>query len=173
MKKTTTILLLAILPTMMWAQGPKHRNLKESREKIETAKIGFLTSKLNLTSEQAQVFWPVYNEYSKKRFDLKKTMMQQGVKKAGDEKTEKDWSQKLELISKLRRQELDLEDKYKDEFLKVLSPKQVVKLFKAEKEFLSVLRDKITHRHEQGNQGRRMQGDRMQGNGMLQRQRRF
>src|SRR6476620_10673268 len=36
----------------------------ESRaEKIEALKIAFITQKLQLTSDEAQKFWPVYNQY--------------------------------------------------------------------------------------------------------------
>lgn len=32
-------------------------------EKLNNYKIGFFTKKLNLSSEEAEKFWPVYNEY--------------------------------------------------------------------------------------------------------------
>src|SRR5450759_748231 len=36
-------------------------------EKLKNYKIGFFTTKLNLTSEEAEKFWPVYNEYQGQR----------------------------------------------------------------------------------------------------------
>ena len=36
-------------------------------EKLNTYKIGFFTKKLNLTSSEAEKFWPVYNEYQKQK----------------------------------------------------------------------------------------------------------
>ena len=38
---------------------------RERREKIEMYKIQFISEKLNLTKEEAQSFWPVYNEHKK------------------------------------------------------------------------------------------------------------
>jgi hypothetical protein len=36
-------------------------------EKLNNYKIGFFTKKLNLTSSEAEKFWPVYNEYQGKK----------------------------------------------------------------------------------------------------------
>lgn len=35
-------------------------------KKVEAYKVKFITDKLDLSAEEAQKFWPVYNEYSKK-----------------------------------------------------------------------------------------------------------
>ena len=44
----------------------KSKNPKIQKERIEQAKIAFLTKKLELTSEEAQQFWPIYNEKNNK-----------------------------------------------------------------------------------------------------------
>jgi hypothetical protein len=36
-------------------------------EKLNAYRIGFFTKKLNLTSQEAEKFWPVYNEYQKQK----------------------------------------------------------------------------------------------------------
>ena len=36
-------------------------------EKFSTYKIGFFTKKMNLTSQEAEKFWPVYNDYQKQK----------------------------------------------------------------------------------------------------------
>jgi hypothetical protein len=36
-------------------------------EKLNNYKIGFFTKKLNLTSQEAEKFWPVYNDYQSQR----------------------------------------------------------------------------------------------------------
>ena len=61
MKKTLIIFVILIFP-VIWlsAQNP---NL----EKLNSYKIGFFTKKLNLTSAEAEKFWPVYNEYQKQK----------------------------------------------------------------------------------------------------------
>ncbi len=41
-------------------------------DKIKALKVAFLTEKLNLSSKEAQAFWPVYNEYEQDREALRR-----------------------------------------------------------------------------------------------------
>jgi len=62
MKKIVVILFIMLMFPFLRssAQNP---NL----EKLNNYKIGFFTKKLNLTSEEAEKFWPVYNDYQSQR----------------------------------------------------------------------------------------------------------
>ncbi|MBK7956880.1 MAG: hypothetical protein IPK03_01425 [Bacteroidetes bacterium] len=42
--------------------------------RIEQAKIGYITNKLNLSSTEAEKFWPLYNEYKSKIKTIRKEM---------------------------------------------------------------------------------------------------
>ena len=57
MKKLLLILVL-LLSLNIAAQ---HKN----RERIKALKVSFITERLDLSSKEAQEFWPVYNEYEK------------------------------------------------------------------------------------------------------------
>ena len=46
------------------AQNPSKQDAKA---KLEAARIALITERLGLTPEQAQEFWPVYNEYGEQR----------------------------------------------------------------------------------------------------------
>ena len=37
------------------------------KEKIQAEKIAFLTAELNLTPQEAQTFWPIYNQINKEK----------------------------------------------------------------------------------------------------------
>ena len=65
---------------------------------------------------------------------------------------DKAWEKRLEMMSEIRRKEFELEEEYKKKFLKVLSAKQVVSLFKAENEFLTELRKRVS-KDRGGNKG--------------------
>ena len=54
------------------AKENKGDRQNDKRENIEAMKIGFITKKLDLTPEEAQKFWPVYNQYNDKMKDLRK-----------------------------------------------------------------------------------------------------
>jgi Spy/CpxP family protein refolding chaperone len=116
-----------------------------NREKIETMKIGFITQKLDLTAEEAQKFWPVYNQFTnemeKSRKDFRGKMMEE-VKDI-DNMTEAEANKALNDMINYKTAELDLIKKYNAEFKKVLPSKKVVKLFMAEQEFKRELLKKL------------------------------
>src|SRR5687767_904503 len=61
-KIIAAFIITALFSSVVYAQpggGPP----PEKREQIESMKIAFLTNKLSLTPEEAQQFWPVYNQY--------------------------------------------------------------------------------------------------------------
>jgi hypothetical protein len=43
---------------------------REHYQRIEAIKVAFITKKLDLTTEEAQKFWPVYNNYQKELMEL-------------------------------------------------------------------------------------------------------
>ncbi len=43
---------------------------KKGKEKIRALKIAYLTEKLDLTSTESEKFWPLFNDYHKKRREL-------------------------------------------------------------------------------------------------------
>src|SRR5674476_221315 len=62
MKRITVFLLIIMMFPITWTSA-QNTNL----EKLNNYKIGFFTKKLNLTSSEAEKFWPVYNEYQGQR----------------------------------------------------------------------------------------------------------
>ena len=67
MKKLMIILFLATLG--MNAQDRKF-------EKIKAHKTAFITEKVNLTSAQAEKFWPIYNKHEQEVIALRKTQLE-------------------------------------------------------------------------------------------------
>lgn len=72
MKKMISLVCLALIVAgTAMAQGKGGK--KEWQEKVRAEKVGYLTAELNLTVEEAQVFWPVYNAAQEKRQEAFKT----------------------------------------------------------------------------------------------------
>ena len=67
MKKLMIILFLATLG--MNAQDRKF-------EEIKAHKTAFITEKVNLTSAQAEKFWPIYNKHEQEVMALRKTQLE-------------------------------------------------------------------------------------------------
>ena len=101
---------------------------------LENAKIGYLTTKLALTQEQAQQFWPLYNEFSNKRRDLNRRLRQL---RATDPATlsNQQLTANLNQLLALRQQEVDLEKDYLTRFQQVITPRQTAQLYLAERQF--------------------------------------
>jgi Spy/CpxP family protein refolding chaperone len=106
-----------------------------AREKIETAKIGFITNRLNLTSEQAPKFWPVYNEYNTKKQDIRKSLRQFRSKSAASAATDEKLLSDMKQMIDLRQKEVDLEKEYMSKFMKVIKPRQLAELYNTEQDF--------------------------------------
>lgn len=95
--------------------------------KLESYKIAFITRKLNLSSEEAQKFWPIYNKYVA---ELAATRKQKG------EMDEIDFEEK----------QVGVRKKYRAEFAKVLNEEKANQYFTAEKEFNNTLRKELQER---------------------------
>jgi hypothetical protein len=123
--------------------GDQHKN-------VEAQRIAFITQELNLTPDEAKVFWPVYNEYDAKRHDLKKSFKESGDlhDKDIDKLTEKEANQILDNQIIEAQKFLDLRKEYHSKFKAVLPAIKVLKLYDAEREFQKILIDKI-RQHKQ------------------------
>ena len=109
---------------------------------LETAraeKIGFITERLALTPEEAQVFWPVYNAYEKEVMEAGKAVRdaRKALRPAKDaaEPTEKELKTRIENYLKALKTETEVKTKYNAQFLKVLPAVKVAKLYLAEETF--------------------------------------
>ena len=123
--------------------------MAQKGERLEAMKIGFITERLNLSSDEAKVFWPVYNKFTD---DMKK-LRQSSKGKISEEMadmsamTDAEAEKVLNDMVNFKIQEADLLKKYAAEFKKVLPVKKVVLLFKAENDFKRELLKKLSQRN--------------------------
>jgi hypothetical protein len=102
--------------------------------KVEALRVSFITQKVNLSTQEAQGFWPLYNEYNDKIKFARKNFRQQYAK-VNDFKTDKEAEDYLNAELKLQQTEVDLQREYFDKFKKILGAKKTGLLKKAEEEF--------------------------------------
>jgi hypothetical protein len=100
--------------------------------RLQAYKIAFLTKKLNLTPEEAQRFWPIYNQYEA---EMRSARIENRQNKASEIATE-------EKILNIRK-------KYNGEFSKALSTEKVNTLFRSEKEFGNIVQKEFLERRNQ------------------------
>ncbi len=113
---------------------------KRSTEKIRTYKIAYLTEKLNLTEDEAQKFWPIYNTYDKKKMELhreKRFKIKKRILKNGgiENLSEKDSKEILEKFQLLNKQEYEVKTSFHSKISKILSSKKILTLQISEHEF--------------------------------------
>lgn len=144
--------LLILIATLLFSSITELKAQDElepsKREKLEALKVAYLTEKLSLTPEEAQVFWPVYNELEERMRKVRKeqrdnrTNTRQNFGSMGDAEVSKAIDQELVL----EQRELDLKKQYNERFKKILPIKKVAQLHDAEhgfrKELLRGAKDK-------------------------------
>lgn len=125
--------------------GDQQKQHGDQHKNIEAQRIAFITQKLELTPDEAKVFWPIYNEYDVKRHELKKSFKNGDDfnKQAIDKLTESEASQILDNQIIEAQKFLDLRKEYHAKFKSVLPAVKVLKLYDAERDFQKILMDKI------------------------------
>ena len=98
-------------------------------EKIQALKIAFITQKLQLTPDEAQKFWPVYNQYDNEV---------RNIEADGDPNV-------LGKEEKL----LNVRKKYLGAFEKIIGPDKTNRLFNAERDFRGLLIRRLQNRNQQ------------------------
>src|SRR6201991_1405445 len=126
--------LFSVLVMFCWLCLPARSQGRQQRPMaglIESYKTAFITQRLNLTTEEAQKFWPIYNSYIAEVRQVNMTYRQDG--------------------NELRMEEarLNIKKKYSVEFLKAISPGKINDFFKAEKDFEVIIRREMQRRQMQ------------------------
>ena len=135
MKKTLYfILFLLLISTNIRAQQ------KMKRENIKLLKTAYITDAMDLTSTEAEKFWPVYNLHSDKIHNLKFSMesgIPRKINSAGgiDQLTEEQAQKFIDESLKKEQEISTIRTKMIVELLKILPAKKILKLHKSEKDF--------------------------------------
>ncbi|NMM47997.1 Spy/CpxP family protein refolding chaperone [Marinigracilibium pacificum] len=117
-----------------------------AKERIESARIAYITNKVDLTPEQAQQFWPVYNQFLHERASLRNELRDLRGNRRLNELSEEEQKQLLDKNLEIKVKEAELEKKYSDKLLKLISPAQLIELHQAEREFKELLLERIGER---------------------------
>lgn len=133
-------LLMAAVSFAQPPQGQKRNDdaRKKEFERIQSEKIAFLTQELDLSPEEAQVFWPVYNQYWKESLTLHKEMMDAFGEfrgKKADELSESELDKKVEAYIQASKASNQVMADWYPKFKKVLPIRKVAKLYQAEEAF--------------------------------------
>jgi hypothetical protein len=151
MKKLIHLLFMSLICVAIQAQDiddtqPQNANAKE---KIKAARIGLITQRLGLTPEQAQKFWPVYNEFTEKRMDLRKQYKEAEKNVNPNNPDPKQQQALVDFGLKIKQDELGLEKEYSGKLMGVISAQQMLNLRQAEHDFRNIIINMLNNRRLQ------------------------
>ncbi len=132
MKKLSLISLFSLLLIgVSYAQRPGQ---DFDRERLQAARVAFITTRLDLSPEQAEKFWPVFNEYDNKReSNLKKLAALNPGRDItlSEEEAKKTVQQRFEV----QRQMIADEEKFVLSISKTINYNQILKLNRIARDF--------------------------------------
>lgn len=138
-----TALLLGLLPSILLAQGGERL-----REKIRAQRVAIYTDVLKLSAQEAEGFWPVYNQFLEDREKIQDEMKAIRRDNLSDSEAEAQVKKHIEL----RQRELDLEKDLIQKLRKVISMQKIVKLPEAERQFRQTVLEKVKDRAQERRQ---------------------
>jgi hypothetical protein len=134
MKNIWIASLLLLFPFLLKAQDNGGRN-----QEIESYKVAYLTQKMDLSPDEAKIFWPIYNDFQKEQSALRKQRMQGGISlRKIDEIENLSDAQVQSLINNelsFKQQSLNVEKKYYAKLKSSLPIKVVGKYYRAQESF--------------------------------------
>ena len=121
------------------------------KEKIKALKIAYITKDLELTSSEAEKFWPLYNAYDEKQFDVRMVKMRkirhELQSKPIESMSNQDAILLLNQIEALEDENYQNKKKFMVELRKVISSVKILKLKQSEDNFNKTLLKQYRNRN--------------------------
>ena len=132
MKKIFTILLIILITNVSFSQNGR---FDEHRDKIKALKVALITDKLDLSSSEAQKFWPIYNTFESEQERLRESSFDKRSDINFESLTESDAQNILNEMLAIGKKRVDLYTKFVMDLKQILPAKKIILLKKVEDEF--------------------------------------
>lgn len=134
--KTNKLLLIIVFLCSIYsfAQPP----MIEKKEQIRALKVGFITNELSLTADEASKFWPIYNTFDDKQFELKHQKMKAFKGRMDSDLNKMSEKEASALLAQMESNEealYQLRKKFIANLKGVLPSTKIIQLKKAEDDF--------------------------------------
>ncbi len=151
MKNIYSLTVLLLISVTVFSQNDA---FQKRLNNLRSQKIAFITQRLNLTTEEAQLFWPVYNELAQKKDKLNKRRKEISFELRNNWNgiSEQDKESLSDEFVLLKLKEAKLEVEYHEKFKKVLDVDKVLKLYQSEMAFKNYLINKIKNQNAKRSQ---------------------
>lgn len=167
-KPTLMALALALCSTAMAQPGnapldtsqimdrqAQRERAQAMRKQIESQKIAYITSELQMTPEEAQSFWPVYNAYQSEKEALQERDFKQYRSERDEPVNLAQLDERMKRRFATERALTDLDEAYYEKYKAVLPPEKVVGFYRAEREFKRKMMREMRNRGEESSGGAR------------------
>jgi len=122
---------------------------ERSAEKIKALKVAYITERLSLKPEEAEVFWPVYNDFESRKNEINHNRRKIGEEfnKNQENLSDAEINNMLDEGIKLNKAESELAVQFDKKLREILLPAKVMKLYIAEVQFRNYLINKFREQH--------------------------
>lgn len=130
MKKSyiLTLLVLLMACSTVFAQRPAI-----DPEKLQAARIAFITTRIDLKPDQAEKFWPIFNQYNDDREKIMRQISDLG--KGSETVSEDEAKSRIQKRFQYQTELLEKEKSFVNDVSKVLSSKQILMLNNIARDF--------------------------------------
>jgi hypothetical protein len=140
-------------------------------EKLTAYKIAFFTRNLSLTPAEAEIFWPLYNDFSarKNKLQAERIMLMRYAAQNESNMSDDELTSTADKLVKSFVDESQMTVSFNENLKKVLPPAKVIKLYQIENQYKQqLLRELNQRRQGAGQQGIRGRGGQAAGPGLEQ-----
>ncbi|MEZ4999234.1 MAG: hypothetical protein R2744_06050 [Bacteroidales bacterium] len=123
----------------------------QNGERIAAEKVAFFTKRLNLSVEEAEKFWPVYNDFSsrKEKINQDRNNLMRYANQNSANLTPEEMEETGDRIIGYLVEEAALSKEYHEKFKEILTPEKVLLLYGAELQFKTYLLNQLQQKRDQ------------------------
>jgi hypothetical protein len=121
----------------------------ESFDRMKSIKVAYITERLGLTPQEAEVFWPVYNDFENRKGEIhhNRRKLTEDFMKNQENLSDAEITKILDECLKYNKAESELLILFDKKFREILPPAKVMKLNIAEVQFRNYLINKFREQH--------------------------
>lgn len=158
MRNYAIALLVLLYSGIVFGQKPEFdkKDMEKRMEQLKAEKVAYFTSEMDLDSETAQKFWPVYNQYEAEKMQSHKEFRDLWDKYKDQQNSEQglsddDYLKFADSMVNAKVSKAELLKTYHQKYKAILSPEQLVKFYRAEEQFgREMIKKYRSHRSRKG-----------------------
>ncbi len=141
--------LLVMLSFTVMAQD-KQDQRQERMEKYRSMRIAYFTENLNLTPDEAEKFWPVFNDYDEKKGEIHQERRKESrdFNKNFDQLTEQEAEKLVDRHIEMMQEEIKLDIEFQTSLKKILPAKKIMKFYITEVKFREYMLHQLRESHD-------------------------